>query len=161
MIGSIAIPSDPPVEAKRRLTRGVLGGVLVAFLLGYLAACAVPISYYDGTTYKNLTDLKAESTMLIDSFDTTPVARNNDAIDALMLNFRKAYEYERGKGEPNSDTMRQFAKIQELLSADVADYRKHGPGGLGRKYFSEAAVVLGQAFDIVIATENAKNRDKQ
>ena len=161
MTGSVALPSYPSVKAKPRRARGILRGVVVAFLLGYVAACTVPISYYDGTTYKNLTDLKAESTMLIESFDTTPLARNDEAIETLMLNFRKAHEYEKGKGKPNSDTMRQFKKIRQLLTEDVADYREHGPGGLGRKYFSEAAVVLGQAFDIAIATENAKNRDKQ
>ena len=37
----------------------------------------------------------------------------------------------------------------------------HGPGTLGPKYFQEAARVLGQAFDIAIATENLKNKDKR
>ena len=46
-----------------------------AFGLALLAmACAVPISYYDATTYRNLTDLKVDATQLVASFDTKSVA---------------------------------------------------------------------------------------
>lgn len=136
--------------------------VLLLLSLLPLAACStIPISYYDGTTYTQLTSLKAESMMLVESFDTKPVAANQAAIDATLLNFRKAYEYEKGKGDANSDTLRQFEAIQSLFKADVQDYLESGPGALGRVYFTEAARVLGQAFDIAIATENLKNRDKR
>lgn len=160
MTGSDAISIYPENTVVRRWRR-FLAGAVVSLFVGLVAACTVPISYYDATTYKNLTDLKAEAALLVASFDSKPVAGNERAIGELMLNFRKAYEYEKGKGKPNSDTMRQFDKVQQLLLEDVVDYREKGPGGLGPKYFSEAATVLGQAFDIVIATENVKNRDKQ
>lgn len=126
-----------------------------------LIACAVPISYYDATTYRNLTSLKAETMLLIEKFDSAPVAQMDEKIEGVKLKLRQAYEYELGKGEPNSDTAVQFSRIVELFDEDVADYREEGPGVLGARYFSEAAVVLGQAFDIAIATENLKNRDKQ
>lgn len=130
-------------------------------LLGLFACTGVPISYYDSTTYTQLTSLKAETTLLVSSFDTTPFAENQAKIDATTLNLQKAYEYEIGKGDPNSDTARQFKKILALYTEDVNDYREEGPGALGPKYFQEAAVVLGQAFDIAIATENVKNKDKR
>jgi len=125
-----------------------------------LTSCAIPITYHDATTYKNLTDLKAETMMLFETFDTKPFAGKEAAIVDLALKFRKAYEYEKGKGIASNDTLKQFDEIRELLSAYVADYRKKGRATLGPKYFSEAAVVLGQAFDIAIATENLKNKDK-
>ena len=160
MIGGDAVLIRPTGAVRRRWRR-FLASVAVSVLVGLMAGCTVPISYYDATTYKNLTDLKAEAAILVASFDSKPVAGSERAIDALLLNFRKAHEYEKGKGKPNSDTMQQFDKIQKLLLDDIADYRENGPGGLGSKYFREAAIVLEQAFDIVIATENVKNRDKQ
>jgi len=137
----------------------VLGTLALATVL---AGCpSIPISYYDATTYTHLTSLKAETAALIETFDTRPVSRNEDKIDATSLNLRKAYEYEKGKGEPNSDTAKQFAKISQLYEETVKEYRDNGPKSLGPKYFQEAAKVLSQAFDIAIATENVKNKDKR
>jgi hypothetical protein len=148
---------------EQRINRWKYVIVLVACMLltsAWLTSCAIPITYHDAATYKNLTDLKAEAVMLVETFDAKPFAGNEAAIADLTLKFRKAYEYEKGKGKPNSDTMRQFDEIWNLLNEDVSDYRANGNAALGPKYFREAAVVLGQAFDIVIATENLKNRDK-
>ena len=137
----------------------LLGTVLL--LLTLFGCSGVPISYYDATTYSQLTSLKAEATFLVESFDTKPVDQNLGAIDKVTLDFRKAYEYEYGKGNPNSDTTKQFKIIQGLFDSDVKDYKEDGPQGLGKNYFREASVVLGQAFDIAIATENLKNKDKR
>jgi len=126
----------------------------------WLTGCAIPITYHDAATYKNLTDLKAEVVMLVETFDSKLFAGNEAAIADITLKFRKAYEYEKGKGIANNDTLKQFDEIWKLLKEDMADYRENGNATLGPKYFQEAAVVLGQAFDIAIATENLKNRDK-
>ena len=131
--------------------------ILLLFLIG----CTVPISYYDGATYTHLTELKVEAIVLVESFDVKPYAENKNAIETFTVEFQKAYEYERGKGEPNSDTATQFKKISDLFDETVKEYQEEGPGTLGPKYFKEAATVLGQAFDIVIATENEKNQDKR
>lgn len=133
----------------------------VLIILGMSACSGIPISYYDATTYTQLTSLKAEITTLVESFDEKPYSENELKIETATLNFRKAYEYEKGKGEQNSDTTKQFDKIYSLYKEDVSDYKENGPGELGEKYFQEAAVVLGQAFDIAIATENSKNQDKR
>ena len=135
---------------------------IYALVLLFLTACSgIPISYYDATTYQQLTSLKAETTTLVESFDKKLYSENESKIEATTLNFKKAYEYEKGKEEPNSDTAKQFDKILGLYSEDVAEYKEHGPGKFGPKYFSEAAVTLGQAFDIAITTENSKNKDKR
>lgn len=131
-------------------------------LLITLSGCSgIPISYYDATTYTQLTSLKAETTLLVESFDTTPASENESSIKQVTLSLRKAYEYEYGKGNPNGETSKQFKKIMKLFTDDVKDYQEDGPGALGEKYFREASVVLGQAFDIAIATENSKNKDKR
>lgn len=133
----------------------------VVFLLNLIACAGIPISYYDSTTYAQLTSLKAETTTLIESFDTKPYAENQKKIEETTLNLRKAYEYEKGKGDPNSDIAKQFDKIYGLFMDDVTDYKESQPGELGQKYFQEAAKILGQAFDIAISTENLKNKDKR
>jgi len=144
------------------MRKHVTASSLYALALLFLTACSgIPISYYDATTYQQLTSLKAETTTLVESFDKKPYSENESKIEATTLNLKKAYEYEKGKGEPNSDTAKQFDKILGLYNDDVAEYKEDGPGKLGPKYFSEAAVVLGQAFDIAIATENLKNKDKR
>lgn len=136
--------------------------IVYAFILINLAGCAsIPISYYDATTYTQLTSLKAEITTLVESFDAKPFAENQEKIETTTLNFKKAYEYEKGKGNPNSDTSKQFDKILELFMQDIDDYKKNGPRELGAKHFKEAAKILGQAFDIAISTENLKNKDKR
>lgn len=133
----------------------------VLFLIGLFGCAGVPVSYYDSTTYTQLTSLKAETTTLVESFDVKPYADNQAKIEATMLSLRKAYEYEKGKGRPNSDTALQFTKISELFSGDVSDYKENAPEKSGKKFFQEASVLLGQAFDIAISTENLKNKDKR
>jgi hypothetical protein len=136
----------------------MLAAVIVAST--WLQGCSIPISYRDAITYKNLTDLKAEAMTLVETFDTRPVAQNETAIENVTLEFRKALEYEKGKGKANNDTVKQLEEIQKLLNDDIKDYRENGNATLGRKYFYDAAEVLGQAFDTAIATENLKNKDK-
>ncbi len=147
----------------KRIDRWKYVFVLVVCLLltsTWLTGCAIPITYHDAATYKNLTDLKAEAVMLVETFDTKPFSANKAVIADITLKFRKAYEYEKGKGIANNDTLKQFDEVWKLLNGDITDYRENGNATLGPKYFREAAVVLGQAFDIVIATENLKNKDK-
>lgn len=149
-------------EAPKRLTGNrraarTAGRWLAAALIGMFAACAIPVSYHDTTTYKNLTDLKAEMMTLVETFDSVPYARGEPRIEQLRLALRKAHEYEVGKGAPNSDTVKQFIAIRILYDETVEEHRTSRPGEFGAKYFQEAAKVVGQAFDIAIATENAKN----
>ena len=142
-------------------TRGRAARLSINMLLLFLVGCTVPISYYDVTTYKHLTELKVEAVNLVGSFDVKTYADNKTAIETFTVKFQKAYEYERGKGEPNSDTAKQFKKLSDLFHETVREYQEEGPSTLGPKYFKEAANMLGQAFDIAIATENEKNQDKR
>lgn len=144
------------------LTQWLSRAIVAAISTIILTGCSpIRISYYDATTYTQLTSLKAETTSLIETFDQKPFLHNEIKIEVATLNLRKAHEYEKGKGAPNSDTANQFDKIVSLYTDDVTEYRVNGPGKLGPKYYQEAARVLGQAFDIAIATENAKNKDKR
>lgn len=147
-----------PNSRQHRYTRLLITHLLI--LLTLTACSGIAITYYDATTYTQLTSLKAETTTLVESFDTKIFSENQAKIEATTLALKKAYEYEKGKGHPNSDTTKQFDKITGLFMEDVKDYKENGPGALGPKYFQEAAIVLGQAFDIAISTESLKNKDK-
>ena len=134
--------------------------ISLIWLLLLLQGClSLPVTHYDNTTYTNLTSLKAETTLLVKSFDKKPIEKNQIAIEQVQLNLHKAYEYEVGKGDKNSDTIKQFNKIIDLFEQDIHDYQEGGPGAFGKHYFNATAKLLGQAFDIVIATENYKNND--
>ncbi len=144
------------------LPRSVFLAFVATMLLTsvWLTSCAVSLSYRDAITYKNLTDLKAEAMTLVETFDTRPVAQNETAIANVTLEFRKAMEYEKGKGKANNDTIKQLEEIQKLLNEDITDYRGNKNAELGPKYFQASATTLGQAFDKAIETENLKNKDK-
>ena len=129
------------------------------YLLFVLQGClSIPLTDFDKITYTNLTRLKAETTQLVRSFDKKPLEKNQTAIEKTQINLQIAYEYEIGKGANNSNTIKQFEKLMGLFNQDVSDYQEVGPGAFGKSYFKESAEVLGQAFDIVIDTENTKNR---
>lgn len=149
----------PTIPARRpgQPRRGAFLALL-ALTLGPAAACAdVPLARFDPNTYVALTRLKAETTLLVATFDTREPAAAEPRIEAATLHFHQAYEYEVGKGTSNADTAEQFALLLRLFQTTVEEYQGNGPGALGSNYFREAARVLGQAFDAAIATENAKN----
>jgi hypothetical protein len=124
-----------------------------------IVACTIPVSYYDGTTYRTLTDLKVDAIELVGSFDSVAVRDNGPAIAGTRTRLLKALEYEKGKGKDNRDTATQLDLLLTLYDRAVADYRASGPNPRTSDY-RERAVQLGQAFDIAISTEAAKNRDK-
>ena len=132
---------------------------VAAALAVSMAACTIPISYYDATTYRTLTDLKVDATELVGSFDSVTVVNAEPAIGGTRTRLLKAVEYEKGKGKDNTDTAKQMELILEIYDRDVTAYRASGPNRRQRTY-QELAIQLAQAFDIAIATEASKNKDK-
>jgi hypothetical protein len=85
---------------EQRMKRWKHDFILVAYLLlttTWLTRCAIPITHHDITTYKNLTDLKAEAMMLVETFDTLSFADNEAARADITLQFRKACNTRRAK----------------------------------------------------------------
>ncbi|MEL6721609.1 MAG: hypothetical protein AAFP10_00050 [Pseudomonadota bacterium] len=153
-------PEQPMYPTRPVVTTRITSRISLICLLICLQGClSLSVTRYDHTTYVNLTRLKAETTLLLNRFDQAAVSDTQPAIDTTTLNLQAAYEYEVGKGEKNHGTVKQFDRIMQLFRQDVTDYQENGPGAFGKSYFQEAASTLGQAFDIVIATENSKNPD--
>ncbi|MGH9786328.1 MAG: hypothetical protein ACRD88_19340 [Terriglobia bacterium] len=124
-----------------------------------LSACASLLgfpTYYDQTTYKNLTYLKAETLFLYDTFA-------NDSIDeakvaAARLKLAQIYEYEKGKGEKNRETREQLELLQQMFERHIGDRVKGGKWT--QAHLRNQKTNLAEAFDLAIATERMKNKNE-
>ena len=131
---------------------------LLLFLL-FLSGCAhlfSSISYYDPTTYKNLTDLKPAVLFLYDSF--TEDAINIDKFNDIRLKMAQMYEYEKGKGETNQETIEQLKIIIEMFDDHVNQRLKSG--NWNNAHLANQKENISEAFDIAIKTERLKNKNE-
>lgn len=134
--------------------------ILALVVLLALGACAL-ITHYDPTSYKNATDLKAEALLLIEKAKDPP-GIHAVAIDGLLLKLRQAYEYERGKGNPNMFTVKQWEFLinpqGNLLGGFLQKWKVEGKAQ-GATFTEETAKLTGKAFDQIIELERAKVKD--
>jgi hypothetical protein len=128
------------------------------FVLLCVSGCASLgfITYYDPTTYKNLTDTKSEVLALYGTFSRNSV--NQDKIEAIRLKLSQIYEYEKGKGNKNKETYEQIKKIQDMLERHVQD-RLSGEKW-NETHTNNMKQNIGEAFDIAIQTERLKNKNE-
>ncbi len=114
------------------------------------------ISYYDPTTFKNLTDLKAEVSTLYDSFAN---ARADSArIQSVQLRLRQVFEYEKGKGEKNAETAKQVEIIRAAVDRHIQNRLTEGPWSSA--HLANTKENIEGAFDIAIKTERLKNKNE-
>ena len=135
--------------------------LVAAFLSLFLAlsACASFLgfpTYYDQTTYKNLTDLKPEILFLYDTFATDSI--DEAKIAAARLKLAQVYEYEKGKGEKNRETREQLELLQQMFERHIGDRVKGGKWTPA--HVRNQKTNLAEAFDLVIATERLKNQNE-
>lgn len=124
-----------------------------------LSSCAT-IPPYDSTSYKNATDLKAESMILIDKSGDSPAAHKQE-IDGLRLRLRQALEYERGKGDLNRVTVKQWETLNDPGKGLIGEYLKaweEEGRGQGEVYRKESAKNVDEAFNQIIELERHKVR---
>lgn len=129
------------------------------FLLLYLSGCARLggfVTYYDPTTYKNLTDLKPEVLALYETFTGDSI--NTKKIAAIRLKLAQIYEYEKGKGPKNIETTKQIKIIQEMLERHVKNRMKYGKWS--ETHLNNQKQNIAEAFDIAIQTERLKNKNE-
>jgi hypothetical protein len=132
---------------------------LLLFLVLTQSSCASILgfpSYYDATTYKSLTDLKAETLFLYDTFTTDSL--DEAKLTALRLKLAQVYEYEKGKGENNKETREQVEIIQQMFGRHLSDRVKNGKWPA--VHLTNQKTNLADAFDIAIATERLKNKNE-
>jgi len=141
---------------NKRLYRTQTKAGILLLLLIFLAGCVHFISDYDTYSYKNLTDLKAETLVLLDAFAENPKSPNcAEKMDELKLHLEKAYQYEKGK-KLNDNTIAQLGEIRKMVDGMIAVLKKQG--GFTATYLEEKRLQLEEAFDMAIATESIKIR---
>lgn len=146
---------------SNRLDRDIKELCLVIILqiliaLCFLAQCASLISYYDPTTYKNLTELKPEVAFLYETFTSDSI--DMEKIDAIRLRLAQVYEYEKGKGPKNIETYEQIKIIQDMFERHVKERLEHGTWS--NEHMENKKTIIQEAFDIAIQTERLKNKNE-
>ena len=151
----------PKSGTRKRIfdARVIIVTVIVLVCASWCAGCVESlgkISYFDPTTYKNLTDLKPEVLMLYDTFSSDPV--DTGKVSVLRLKLAQVYEYEKGKGDKNKETYEQIAIIQSMFSRHVDERLRDGKWNEAN--LSNKKENIGAAFAIAIRTERLKNKNE-
>jgi len=134
---------------------GALPLLLSLLVLGCAQFLGFP-AYYDPTTYKNLTDVKPEVAALYDTFANDPV--DSGRVAAVRLTLARIYEYEKGKGEKNTETTRQIEIIKDMFERHVEDRLKTGKWSA--THLANNKDNIAEAFDAAIQTERLKNKNE-
>ena len=130
--------------------------VLSTLVLIFSVHCTSFISYYDPTTYKNLTEVKPEVVFLYETFTTDSV--NPEKIVQVRLRLAQVYEYEKGKGLKNKETYEQIEIIQSMFERHVKD--RLDKGKWTQEHYENVKTNMEEAFDIAIQTERLKNKNE-
>lgn len=154
-----SVPAARKEKPNERLeNRGRGWGVFVSLFV-LLSGCALfqsGITYYDPTTYKNLTDLKPEVVMLYESFAAEVV--DTMWVRAVRLKLRQVHEYEKGKGEANIPTANQIGTIIAAFEDDVV--ARLASAAWNIENIENSVENISEAFDTAISTEHLKNKNK-
>ena len=94
--------------------------------------------------------------MLYDTFTQNEI--NEQRIESIQLKLAQMYEYEKGKGERNKETMLQIGIIQNMFERHVEDRIENGIWS--EVHARNIKENMSEAFDIAISTENLKNKNK-
>jgi len=124
---------------------------------GLLLSCSgLLLHYYDPTSYKNLTDLKPKVSVLYDSFAQDGIDKK--AIAGIRLELAQAYEYVKGKGKSNQETIKQVEIIHDMFERHVQDRVENGKWSeIDLENMKEN---IEEAFDIAISTERLKDKNE-
>lgn len=130
------------------------GGVVLSFLL---AGCAT-ITVYDPTSYKNATDLKAESLLLVQQ-STDSSDKHVPEINKVRIELQQNFEYEKGKGKLNSLTVQQWQLLADpegkLLAGLLKKWEAQNKG-FSPAFVEGVSKNISDAFDDIIRLEQYK-----
>ena len=132
---------------------------LLFLLTAGLAGCSLlqgSVSYFDSTTYANLTDIKPRVVYLYETFSEDSI--NYAEVKAISLRLAQMYEYEKGKGARNVETTKQPGLIREMFEDDVQHRIKNGRWSAAQR--QNQSENISDAFDLAISTEWLKNKNQ-
>ena len=143
------------MKKSMALAKYVMAAVCLAALL---SGCGLKFgkfpTYFDQTTYKSLTDAKADILFLYASFGE-PVL-DMDEIRTARLSVARIHEYEKGKGDANAATAKQIGLLREAFE----DHVKNRVSKITWTLFDveDFSETMAEYFDIAISTERSKNK---
>lgn len=143
------------VYPKRRLPSFAAFIVLLASFSG----CGLlqnSITYFDSTTYKNLTGVKPRIVFLYETFSDDSIAI--DEVKAIRLQLAQMLEYEKGKGQKNSETAQQIKIIRDMFEDDIQHRMTNGKWSTAQR--ENQTENISDAFDLAISTERLKNKNE-
>ena len=158
----------------RRINNLKISALIIIVIIS-ITSCERYVSYYDAITYKNLTDLFAETKLLTTDCENNLAYGDTylDQLSHLRLMSAQALEYEQGKAL-NENTIEQLKILNKSIirlydrygmnkfvnnnciersSSDAPDYES---GCLRPAYCSSKMEVMTEKFNIALETEALK-----
>lgn len=134
---------------------------ILLFALALSSCEATRTAVFDHYSYQRTTELKVETSRLMDKA-ITPFAQNKPEIDALLLNIEKLVEYEKNK--PNNEITFAMWKIlsdeeKNLLGGFFKRWKDAGQ--LSPAFVSEAKKQVMEAMDLLIQYEIKKDKQSK
>ncbi|WP_395044203.1 hypothetical protein [Flavobacterium sp.] len=133
--------------------------ILLLFLLSLVSCTSTKTALFDQYSYQKATELKVETSNLIDKA-TTSYSANKLQIDKLLLDVEKLVEYEKNK--PNNEI--SFAmwtilndKEKNLLAGFFKRWEEKDK--LSATFSQEAKKQVLEAFDLLIQYEVKKDKE--
>lgn len=133
---------------------------LIAVMAFTVAAACTTMAPYDPVSYQTAAALKADSLHLMTTA-TEPPTIHTTSIRDIRTRLGRALDYERGKGDGNSETVRQWELLidpaRSLLGGFLAKWEREEQG-LSLVFVQETSKNVGGAFDEIIRLERRKAR---
>ena len=133
--------------------------ILVLFLLSLVSCTSTKTALFDQYSYQKTTELKVETSNLIDKA-TTSYSANKVQIDKLLLDVEKLVEYEKNK--PNNEiTFAMWTILNDKEKNLLAGFFKlwEEKDKLSATFSQEAKKQVIEAFDLLIQYEVKKDKE--
>ena len=133
--------------------------ILVLFLLSLVSCTSTKTALFDQYSYQKTTELKVETSNLIDKA-TTSYSANKVQIDKLLLDVEKLVEYEKNK--PNNEiTFAMWTILNDKEKNLLAGFFKRWEENdkLSVTFSQEAKKQVLEAFDLLIQYEVKKDKE--
>lgn len=130
-------------------------------LFAVLFAGCASMSNFDQNSYNSATELKSETAALV-AHATEPASSHKDEIDALRVKLNGQLAYERGKGDANAISAKQWEILVDpegnLLGNFLNDWQS-ARKVYSTTYVQESGKLFNEAFDEILKLEGAKSRE--
>jgi len=127
----------------------------ITTILLILVGCASSlISRYDSETHQNLAYLKPGIETVYTMYQTNNI--NSRILYTINQRFKYILAYERSKGDPNSQTVKQIEIIQKMFKRHAKERSSQGIWSIKQANIKLKNILT--AIDIAIDTELSKNK---